>query len=576
MKEVKQYQQHFDHLKQKHSKRNTIFERMENLYWMNWLEQSKVEKQGRNIKPTLSPRARNKIKGFTWLLAASNPEWSVPVDTNRIDVQPVASKIEQFMKATWTSGGRVRKSPIHYDMSLSAGLYAETHLAITSTKDMLDRAGKDASPGVKGRLERIHQLTPYTFDVWNPRYGYPEFDTIGLRAFGRMFSLSAQEVVEQWEDGQKVLDSRGREFDPFEKIDCKLLYTLDKQIVWIDGAERPLFFDNHGLPFIPVIAQITDGSRLFDNEEDRREPFLYTLAQSHLPERENLILTVMFTLAYALGTGPLFNYQAIDPDRTLNIDKSQPFNVVRTQVGERFDQVAQNIIDPSLLQTWQMALDLEEESTLRGQTLGEPLGQNAPYSMVALLTQAGRLPMVMPQRTLSWALGEAGEMCIQWLKHDKRTGYASSDELTVILKPEEIPDHVQIKGEIDVSLPHDQQIATNIALMGTQGEAPLFSNRYAREVILKIGQSDKMQEEIWSEKASALKAQKYFLQQMAEMSQMEQMAMQPGQASGMPGMPQMQAPVTPPTMPGVGSAPQVAPEDVSQNPFPPEEPLPPL
>lgn len=586
--EFKQYRQHAEHLKSIHTKRNKQNTRMDQLYWMNWLERGKVSQQGKNVKITLSPRARNKVKGFTWLLTAAEPEWSVPFDTNEVSIQAVSSKIEKFMKATWMAGGRVRKSPLHYDMSLSAGLYAETHLAITSTKDLLDNASD--KPGTRARLERIAERTPYVFDVWHPSQGYPEFDSLGLRGFYRRFTITAQEIEESWRDGKAVLAISKKDYSPFDTFDCNMLYTLEKQVVWLDGVDRPLFLEDHGLPFIPIVAQVTDGSRIFEKEEQRREPFLWTLAQSELPERENLLLTVMFTLAYALGTGPLFSYQAVDPDRKLVVDKSQPFSVVRTQVGERFDQIAQNVIDPSLLQTWQMALDLEEESTIRGQALGEPLGGNAPYSMVALLSQAGRLPMVMPQRTLSWALGEAAEICLKWMKKDGRTGYARSDDMNITLKADEIPEHFEIRGQIDISLPHDQQVATNIALMGTQGDNPLFSHRYAREEIMKIGQSDSMQEEVWTEHASALKARKYQLELMAQMAQLEQQALQPGQASGIPGAmgPGQMPPQMPPQMPGQGpmmpagmEPPQGSnmlstPSDVQQNPFPPMEPYPPL
>lgn len=575
--EFKQYQEHFDHLESLHSDRNKVNQRMDALYWMDWGEEGRVQQQGDNVKITKSPRARNKIKGFVQLMTAADPEWSVPHDVNDATVHPVSSQMEKFIKATWLSGGRVRKAPIHYDMVLSAALYAETHLAISSTKDLLDRAPKD-KPGVVGRLERIHARTPYIFDVWHPSQGYPEFDGLGLRGFARNFSMNAQEICEQWEDGEAVLGLKNKGYSPFDRFDCKMLYTLDKQIVWVSGVDRPLFLENLDLPFIPVIAQVVDGSRLFEKEDQRREPFLLTLSKSSLPERENLLLTVMFTMAYALGTGPLFSYQSVDPDRKLVIDKSQAYSVVRTQVGERFDQVAQNVIDPSLLQSWQIAMDLEEESTLRGQALGEPVGANAPYSSVALLSQAGRLPLVPAQRTLSWALGEAGEMCLRWLKKDKRTGYARADEISVELKGAEVPEHFQVTGQLEITLPHDSQLATNVALMGTQGENPLFSQRHAREKVMKIGQSDEMQEEIWTEQSSNYKAQKYMLQALAEIAQLEQMALQPGQASGIPGagMGGPPMPLTPAGMEPEGSAPQMTPADVEQNPFPPMEPVPPL
>lgn len=572
--EFKQYQEHYDFLKSKHSERNTTNDRMDQLYWMEWTESSKVTRQGENVKLTLSPRAREKVKGFVRLLTAADPEWSVPHDKNDARVHGVSSKMEKFIKAMWFAGGRVRKSPIHYDMVLSAALYAETHLAISSTKDLLDRAPQD-KPGVLARLERIHERTPYIFDVWHPSQGYPEFDSMGLRGFGRRFSLSATEICEQWEDGKAVLRLKNKEYGPFDKFNLRMLYTLEKQIVWVEGIARPLYLENHGLPFIPIVAQIVDGSNLFEKEEQRREPFLWSLAQSNLPERQNLLLTVMFTMAYALGTSPMFNYQSVDPDRKLKIDKSGAISVVRTQVGERFDQVNPNIIDPSLLQTWQMAMGLEEEATIHGQTLGEPLSGNTPYSSAALFSQAGRLPLVMPQKTLSWALGEAAEICLRWMKKDKRTGYARAQEFDVILKPGEIPDQFEIEAQLEMSLPYDQQLATNIALMGTQGDDPLFSHRYAREKILKIGQSDDMQEEVWTQQSSALKAKKYMLDLLAQIAQAEQMAMQPAQASGIPGAEGMMGPAMPAGMETEGSAPQISEADM-QNPFPPQEPVPPL
>lgn len=586
--EFKQYQEHFRHLKDKHGVRNDNNQKMDNLYWMRWLDQQKVTQQGENIKATLSPRARNKIKGYVRLLTTADVEWSVPHEINNAIVHPVSSKIEKFVKAMWFAASRVRQSPIHYDMVLSASLYAETHLAITSTQDLLDRAPKD-KPGVQARLERIHERTPYTFDVWHPSQGYPEFDGLGLRSFARNFSATSQEICEQWEDGDAVLKLRKKEYNPFDKHDCRMLYTLDQQIVWIEGVDRPLFLENHDLPFIPIVAQVVEGSRLFEKEEERREPFLWGLAKSGLPERQNLLLTVMFTLAYALGTGPLFSHEGIDPDRKLVVDQSQPFKVVRLQAGERFRQIAQNIIDPSLLQTWEIAMSMEEESTISSLSLGEPLGSSTPYSSAALFTQAGRLPLVMPQRNLSWALGEAAEICLEWMKKDGRTAYARGGDINVTLSPQEIPDHLEIQGALDVSLPHDQQIATNVALMGTQGDSPLFSQRHAREKIMKIGQSDDMQEEIYTEQAANLHTKKYSLEIMAQMAQLEQAALQPGQAGGLPGAgpPGMPPGMPPGAMPGSppgmmpadlepeGSAPQLQNADL-QNPFPPAEPVPPL
>lgn len=208
---------------------------------------------------------------------------------------------------------------------------------------------------------------------------------------------------------------------------------------------------------------------------------------------------------------------------------------MRMRVGERTEPLAKQIIDPSMIESWQTAIQLEEESTLPRQTLGEPLAGPQPYSSVALLHQAGRLPLLMSQRMAGWAIGSAIETAIDWMKYDKYSGTARYQENEIAIKADDIPDHYEVKAELEISLPQDDLTNANVARIASEGETPLVSQRYAREKLLKINQSEDMQEEIMTEQAVNLRFRKYMMQQLAQLAQVEQMAMQPpGPAQGMP------------------------------------------
>ena len=108
-------------------------------------------------------------------------------------------------------------------------------------------------------------------------------------------------------------------------------------------------------------------------------------------------------MLFGVGATPMWVNYLHDPDNPPDVDMSRPGGTVNMRVGERREPMARQVIDPSILQGWDISQNLEMESTIYRQTLGEPLGANAPYSMVALLSQSGRLPLTVTQRKAGWA-----------------------------------------------------------------------------------------------------------------------------------------------------------------------------
>ena len=103
--EFQSAKQHAKELEEANSARNTMFEDMENMYWMRWPEESAVKNQIKNVKVTRTPRARNALLGAKRLMIATDPIISVPYDINNPDAKEKGEKLEKFLKACFFNLG---------------------------------------------------------------------------------------------------------------------------------------------------------------------------------------------------------------------------------------------------------------------------------------------------------------------------------------------------------------------------------------------------------------------------------------------------------------------------------------
>jgi hypothetical protein len=424
-------------------------------------------------------------------------------------------------------------------------MFSEVQIAVTKTSDLV-RHAQGASKAAQIRAEQVAARTPYLFDVWHPKTGYPEFDSLGLRAFYREIETNSGNVMDEFGQPARDLFPDGNRY---QQVTVCHFWDYEIRASWLRGHEKPLILEKHGLPFIPIVCQLGEGSKMFERPEQQRQPFGYTLWKSGLWERQNLALTVLYTLIFTMGNAPMFTYLHNDPDAPLEVDHSVPGGVVYLSAGEKFEQVPKNAVDPALMQGLEIADKKAGESTIYGQTLGEPLGGNAPYSMVALLHQAGRLPLVVPQRKAQWALGEAARIALRWMKED--TGQADYSRLLGELMPADIPDTFEVSASLEINLPQDELQNAQAANIVSQGEDPLVSRKHAREKYLNIRQPEDMTREIWDERAANLKAMQYFVGEMERLQMRLQQIMQP-QMPMQPGMPPPGQPgMPPPGQPGM-------------------------
>lgn len=537
-KEIKGYAHE---VSQTYGMRNQINLEMEKLYWMRWDERTKVAGAiGDVAKITHSPRAANAVDGMIRLLCASDPIFSLPNEINAPFTKANGEAIEKFCAAMWQASGKISGKPTHYDVVRSAILFDEIHILIQSTTDLV-KAAKQQKGGKSriARAEEIAQRTPFMYKVTHPSAGYPVWDEMGLCFFYSKRKVKHSDIITAYgKKGEEVIQRLGSKQSPYTEAELHDAYDLENRCVWIDGSDEPLVFAPHGFPFIPVVATRVEGSDLFAKPEEQRHPALYNLYKSGIIERQNLFLTVLYTMVFAIGANPMFVEYLHNPNNPPEIDYSKPGYTARMRIGERREPMARQVVDPALLQSWQIAQELEMESTIYRQTLGEPLGANAPYSMVALLSQSGRLPLLMAQRMGGEAIGKAVELSLKIAKKEGIKGKVNSSGIYAILNPKDIPDFFEVQAKLDIAMPQDLLNNVNAAVMGTQGDNPLFDMDYAREKLLQIGQPQEMQKAIWDQKIESIFYQKYVSEQMAAMAQARQAAMAPPtNASGMPGMP---------------------------------------
>jgi len=515
---------HAEDLKSMYQARNQNNDSFDDMYLMDWTEPTDT---GMSLAKTISPDARNAVHGAVRLMVAADPLFNVPGDKSKRGEND--EKIEKAAAYIWDMAGRVHGAPIHYDSILSSLLYGEQHIAITDTNAMVENAKQiKQSKAYIARAEQVASRTPFTLDVWSPQDGYPEEDNFGLVAYLRSTKVKAGEIRSRF--GAAAFDMLASKSSS-DEVDLSIWYDLEYYAVAID--DTPVICTPHDLIAIPISVTLSDGSKLFSKPEHQRQPFLYTLLKSGMWNRQNLSLTVLYSLIESMLLLPqiIHSTPRSNPDKSLVIDYSTAGSHVQVDAadGEKVEVFDKSrIIDPSLNIGLQMADQKVMESTIQKTALGAPLGSGTAFSTYSLLAQSGRIPLIAVQKRAGWGIAEAMEIALRLYK-DGGKAHPALD-----IKPSEIPDTIQLEANLDIALPQDKLQLANIAKMLTSGDNPLTDKEWARENILNINQSREMDANIWSERAADVQYQAWLQQQIQQAQmQMQQNAMG-AQQGGMP------------------------------------------
>jgi len=295
-------------------------------------------------------------------------------------------------------------------------------------------------------------------------------------------------------------------------------------------------------------------------------------------------------LIFAIGTNPIFVHKAQDPGKKLSIDFSRAGGVATIGVNESLDVLTKEIISASFQWGIQNLENKITESTIYSQSLGEPLGGNAPFSMVALLHQAGRLPLTIFQRKANMAISEIMKKSLIWTKQKGRKTKVYTGGVFHELAPGDIPKVFDIEARLDLALPQDMFQQAQISSQ-LRGDDPTVSKRWLRENLLNISSSEDMDQEILDELAGMHAAKVYFAEQLQDYDRLMKNILGPSQERVMKMFnalpPQEQQMIlatlaqsfapqstTPPAEPGMEAPPegmeQMPPEGMPQEGLPPE------
>jgi hypothetical protein len=505
-------------LKTNASALETMQEEIEDMYWLEDVDAGgKSGRDTSDIKLTYDPSPQNKVDGVVRLISTSEPIVRV---TNAGDA---GDMLEKKFKNMINASQKLKLGRLEIDLVRSAVLYGECHMLIKNVADLQNIKG--LSDIQLARLERLATKTSHIFEAVSPRGGYPVYGDYGLDAYYRYYETTVSEYKSRW--GETAIGSIGSKKDE-DKIIVNDWWDLKMRSVWVEGQSEPTIFAEHGLIDIPVVIKLADGSELFDEIEHRRKPFLYGVWKSGLWKRKNLVLTAIMTSMFERGTGILLAVEGNENPITVNYHGA--VRTIEVEKDTKINPIDDKAYDPQMAQMLGQLDQLITESTIFNQTLGQPIGGNAAFSTVALLSQSGRLPLTSSQDAVSETFQDALEIAARWIKRENPN--------PKFLDAADIPDDYDLEVKLEVKLPQDMVRAAQTA-MQLRGFIP---DEWLYQNLMQITDVNATKKNLISEQTTnALIATK--IQQMVEQAKAAaQQQMQPQQQMPDPGQ---QQPVDP-------------------------------
>lgn len=499
---------HARDLKSIHGIRDAEFDEYEKMYLMDFDAKNSQFSGEDIVKRTPSPSARNKVLNACRLLMSQDPVFDVKAEGWD---ETKAEMIEKSVSRWWEQSGRAVKRPLHYDMILSAMLYDEMHTAVTIMDDYKAYNKKDR------RAERISKITPILFQSWNPRQGYPEFDELGLCAYYRetevRWSYIAQKYKDVLEDNYLYFNKRST-----DNVLLKIFYDLEHYAIWIN-EDQPLVCEEHGLPCIPIDVTLVNGSSFFQKEENRRQPLLFSIMRSHLWERESLLYTVLYSLLFTLGVTPTYVFKT-DTEDNLDMRHDGAIQYIQMRKGDSIETLdSKGILPPEVQRLSEMTSDLIDGSTMYNTAFGEKNFNSQTFSETSLLQQAGRLPLIGPQRMGGFGISSTIEMALAMMKERG----LSFDKNGIRIRAKDIPEDIEIKTKLDVILPQEKLQMVNVGLQMQKLGMP---DEYIQSQLLGITNTKEIKTQFVQQQAEAMMLQYKLQQKQQQMQAADQQAEQ--------------------------------------------------
>jgi hypothetical protein len=489
--------------------RISAYEAYRDMFLMAWNNQPSADW----IRKIVSPDAFDGVIAIWRLMVASGePTISVPGVESEKDEQAHDDLLERALRAIFHRAQRNVEVSLVGDLTLSAAVDGVAALRIGNSADVVELARSNGNEVLAGMAEQV----PFTFDVLDPGTTFVDYDNYGIRRALIIERMPAGEVREFWgKKAEHVTQDETEEVEVYDWWDRK------KRCVWVKDAQQWILFEEHELPFIPIVRVSTQATTLWRDRGRLEFPLLYPLKESGMFEMHSLALTMAASTTNAMGSMPflaLIKSKRNQPDPT--IDWSKPGVQVTLEEGQDIKQIATQAIPEAVLRILEIAENKGQEMVVPKVIFGQAPSGSIAFSALNLLSQAGRLPVVPIRDAVSRALSSAFEIVLRWIEHAGAELTVQAGGTVAKVDPGRIdPATVWVDVEVSPALPQDRASTMNAVSVGTG--AGIISRRTAR-TWLNITDSTEEQEQILLEKFMDKYAERFEQEVAAEAGLLEE------------------------------------------------------
>lgn len=483
------YQEIAEELIQQDSGRDSLFDKSDNLYHVEW-ELPKEWAAAGWVRKFVSTKPADAIDLAIRSLSTREPELSIVPLANNKETREAFNRMERGLKWAYRQLARrgqtnptrdIISSCLRYDavaVNVVYLPYQEKALGALSGK-------KRASAGRNGKWAIV---------VHNPRDVHVQYSDYGverlvLRRYQRYADIiafwgKAADGVKRWaESAEQSLKDYAYVYDYWDD---------EVRYVWVDavGAENGQLIDiipptEHELGFIPWACRAGGTSMDFAPERKHR-PLHATIMSSDQWNTANLFKSMMFSLTLARAAHPI-GKSTTPTGEGVEIDASEPLGQIKTKPGEDYTPVPPAGIDPIVGNMYQLVTnEMNDSAGVELMNVAANAGQMAFATFTAAMQSA--MTTVEPSKALAEkTLADCFAIMVQWLQKtgdplefyadNSRANYGEQD--VIIADEFPLPEDFYATVKLTPYVPTDQMQKINAMQILTNNMA--FPNSRALE-----------------------------------------------------------------------------------------------
>ncbi len=476
-------------LEAKYKKRNSEFDELDKLYWLDFEKVPDVE----NV---VVGTPHHEVNLACDILAAGKYNIVVPPRAETKKDKERADKVERWLLGLWYRNQKETRRNVIADLAWHGAVRGWLVLKVLYDQKRVERKSEEyEEDGKKGTREvvAVGRRCPLIITARNPYHIFPEITPEGVRSVVEVYKRTARDVKASWPN-LDLATPEGTAYEPDQEVEWVEYWDEKYRCYLCDG--KPVLPGGgvvaHGYGFIPYAIQFWRPVPV-PSGEHMGLGLLYGVKD--LVKNVNVLMTEIATAVTEYIDTAWMVWTSKEGYR-LDLRRGAT-NVLNPEGGEHLAPIQRANLPPDvqyLLSIYRQYIDLGLfPQVMAGQPPG---GVTAGYA-ISLLTHGGRLKLTIPQMAIEEVMGEANEMALQLLEKKIGTAvemraYRRKDEeisaITEKLSPKDVDGYYTNFVTLSPDMPQDEIKNVQIAMMATQGENPMLSRETAFTKYLR-GQS---------------------------------------------------------------------------------------